>query len=90
MPTTLRPGLTTQLWTGRFCAVAVSKPYRVLPFLMTLIRIAAVGRTMPAIIRRFPLSRRHVEVFPSFDEVPPPAVLIMTGDAYIRTIDEAK
>jgi hypothetical protein len=61
-----------------------------MPFLMTFIGIAAVGSTMPAIIRRFPLSRRHVEVFPSFDEIPPPAVLIIAGDAYIRTVDEAK
>jgi hypothetical protein len=61
-----------------------------MPFLMTFIGIAAVGSTMPAIIRRFPLSRRHVEVFPSFDEIPPPAVLIIAGHAYIRPVDEAK
>lgn len=91
MPITLRRGLRIPLWAGAFCAVAGSEPYRLMPFLMTLVGIAAVGSTMPAIIRRFPLSRRHVEVFPSLDETPPPPpVLIMTGDVYIRTVDEVK
>jgi hypothetical protein len=79
MPITLPRGLRIPLWAGAFCAVAVSDPRRMMPLLMTLIGIAAVRFTMPTIMRRFPLSRRHIEVLPSFDEIAPSPVFIMTG-----------
>jgi hypothetical protein len=68
MPIALRRGLAIPVWAGAFCAVAVSEPHRVMPLLMTLIGIAAVGSTMRPIRRRFPRSPRHVERFLSFDE----------------------
>jgi len=89
MPIALRRGLAIPLWATAFCAVAISEPHRVMPLVMTLIGIAALGSTMRPIIGWFPLSRRHVEGLPSLDETAPPSVLITTRDGDIRTADGA-
>jgi hypothetical protein len=40
-----------------------------MPFLVTLLVIGVIASTMPALVRRFGLSHRTVEVRPAVDDV---------------------
>jgi hypothetical protein len=53
MPIALRRELAIPLCAGAFCAVILSEPQRLMPFLTTLLAIAVVGSTLPAMVRRF-------------------------------------
>jgi hypothetical protein len=89
MPIAFRRELAIPLWAGAFCAVILSEPQRLMPFLTTLLAIAVVGSTMPTMVRRFGPFRRVREVLPSRDDISPRAGLIMTAPAHPRGISDA-
>jgi hypothetical protein len=64
-----RRELAIPLWVVAFSAVALGAPTSAMPFLVTLLVISVIASTMPALERRFGLSRRTVEVLPAVDDV---------------------
>jgi hypothetical protein len=89
MPVALRRELAIPLCAGAFCAVVLSEPQRLMPFLTTLFAIAVVGSTLPAMLRWFGPFRRVSEGLPSRDDTSPRAGLIKTAPAHSRRISDA-
>jgi hypothetical protein len=88
MAIAFRRELAIPLWVSAFCAVVLSEPQRLMPFLTTLLAIAVVGSTMPAMVRRFGPFRRVSEVLPSRDDISPHGGLVMSAPTHPRRISD--
>ena len=83
-------GLAIPLWAVAVCAVALSTMPRVMPSVMALLGIAAVGCAMPAIARWLRASRPLVEVLSAVEQHPTrPTGVIMTVGTRTRTLQDA-
>jgi hypothetical protein len=81
-------GLAIPLWAVAFGFVALSAPPRLTPTLIALLGIAAIGATMPAIVRRLRTSHPQVEVLPAVDQDSAPAGIMIAAGMRTRTLGE--